>query len=66
MTNRIKNLPLFVFLVGGLFFSAGYNFYQAQRIKDLENTIASNGFLDPFNYEKIKEEITRLENVKYE
>lgn len=59
-------MSLFVLLVGGLLFSAGYNFYQAQRIKDLENTIVSNGFLDPFNYEKIKEEITRLENVKYE
>jgi len=66
MTNRIKNLPLFVLLVGSLVISAGYNLYQAQKIKDLENTIVSDDFLDPFNYETIKQEIIRLENVKYE
>ena len=66
MTNRIKNLPLFVLLIGGLIFSVSYNFYQAQQIEYLENTITCNSFLDPFDYNKIKREIMRLENVKYE
>lgn len=66
MTHRIKNLPLFVLLVGGLIFSVCYNFYQAQKIEHLENTIICNTFLDPFDYSKIKEEIMRLEHIKYE
>lgn len=66
MTNRSKNLPIYILLIGALVFSVSYNIYQAQKIETLENTITCNSFLDPFDYNKIKEEIMRLENVKYE
>lgn len=66
MINRCNNLVIFVILVGGLIFSIGYNVYQAEIINDLENTISCHSIVDPFDYEKIKEEILRLENVKYQ
>lgn len=66
MTNRCNNLTTLVILIGALIFSIGYNFHQAQVINKLQNTISFHSVSDPFDYEKIKQEILRLENVKYE
>jgi len=66
MNHRIKNLPIIVLVFGSLFFSVSYNIYQAKRIQDLENNIVVKNLLEPFNYEEIKGEILRLENIKYE
>lgn len=66
MTNRCTNLTALVILVGCLIFSIGYNLHQAQTIERLQNTIKFHSVSDPFDYEKIKEEILRLENVKYQ
>lgn len=66
MINRSPNLTLYVIILGFLCFSIGYNFHLTQRINQLENIVHCNTFMDPFDYEKIKEEILRLENVKYE
>lgn len=66
MTNRCNNLTVLVILIGSLIFSIGYNFHQAQIIDRLQNTIKFHSVSDPFDYEKIKQEILRLENVKYE
>jgi hypothetical protein len=65
MTNRCNGLATLVVLIGGLIFSIGYNFYQAHEIKTLQNTINCHSAVDPFDCEKIKQEILRLENVKY-
>jgi hypothetical protein len=66
MINRSPNLTLYVIILGFLCFSVGYNFHLTQRINQLENIIHCNALMDPFDYEKIKAEILRLENVKYE
>lgn len=66
MINRSPHLTLYVIILGFLCFSIGYNFHLTQRINQLENIVHCNTLMDPFDYEKIKEEILRLENIKYE
>lgn len=66
MIDRSPNLTLYVIILGFLCFFTAYHFYLTQRINHLENIVHCNTLMDPFDYEKIKGEILRLENVKYE
>lgn len=66
MTNRSPHLTLYITILGLLCFSMGYNLHLTQRINQLESIIHCNTFIDPFDYERIKQEILRLENTKYE
>lgn len=63
MTSRSKKLAVFTLLIGALIFSVSLNFYQSSVIDRLMAVQTAN---DTFDYEAIKQEIQRLENVKYE
>jgi Tfp pilus assembly protein PilO len=65
MTYRKKELTFFVILAGCLLLSLGYNWHLSRVIQRLENTIQRNSWVTPLEYQKIVEEIKRLENVKY-
>lgn len=66
MINRSNNLTYFTVCIGCLLLSIGYNIYLSERIRDLENTIHCNRWVSPFDYEQIKNELLRLDKVKYE
>lgn len=66
MIDRSPHLTLYVIILGLLCFSMGYSFHLTQKINQLESIIHCNTFIDPFDYERIKQEILRLENTKYE
>lgn len=65
MTHRKKELTFFVILAGCLLLSLGYNWHLSRVIQRLENTIQRDSWVTPLEYQKIVEEIKRLENVKY-
>jgi hypothetical protein len=65
MIHRKKELTFFVILAGCLLLSLGYNWHLSRVIQRLENTIQRNSWVTPLEYQKIVEEIKRLENVKY-
>jgi Tfp pilus assembly protein PilO len=65
MIHRKKELTFFVILVGCLLLSLGYNWHLSWCIQRLENAIQRNSWVTPLEYQKIVEEIKRLENVKY-
>jgi Tfp pilus assembly protein PilO len=65
MIYRKKELTFFVILAGCLLLSLGYNWHLSRVIQRLENTIQRNSWVTPLEYQKIVEEIKRLENVKY-
>lgn len=64
MLYRSKHMSCYCLLVGGLLFSLGFNFIQYYRIQKLESYTVQNWLSVP-EYEIIKTEIERLENVKY-
>jgi Tfp pilus assembly protein PilO len=66
MIHRKKESTFFVILVGLLLISLGYNWHLTQCIQRLENSIQCNRWLTPLEYQKITEELKRLENTKYE
>lgn len=66
MTYRKKELTFFVVLIGCLLLSLGYNWHLIQCVQRLENSIICNRWLSPLEYQKITEELKRLENTKYE
>jgi Tfp pilus assembly protein PilO len=65
MIHRRKELTFFVILAGCLLLSLGYNWHLSRVIQRLENTIQRDSWVTPLEYQKIVEEIKRLENVKY-
>jgi Tfp pilus assembly protein PilO len=65
MMHRKKELTFFVILAGCLLLSLGYNWHLSRVIQRLENTIQRDSWVTPLEYQKIVEEIKRLENVKY-
>ena len=65
MIHRKKELTFFVILAGCLLLSLGYNWHLSRVIQRLENTIQRYSWVTPLEYQKIVEEIKRLENVKY-
>jgi len=65
MIYRKPQLTLFVILVGCLLLSLGYNWHLTQCVQKLENSIQCNRWLTPLEYQKITEELKRLENTKY-
>jgi len=65
MIHRKQELTFFVILIGCLLLSLGYNWHLSRCIQRLENTIQRNSWVTPLEYQKIVEEIKRLENVKY-
>ena len=60
MIHRSKHLSVYVVLIGTLLFSVGFNILQYQRIKSLEH-LSSNSWVTDVEYQKIKQEIERLE-----
>lgn len=62
MIDRKPTLTVVTLLIGAICFSVGYNVYLYNRLK---NTDTDNHFLrcgtNEFEFEKIKEEIKRLE-----
>lgn len=56
---------LLVILIGTLILSLGYNYHLVQCLNKLENTIHCSLFMSPLEYQKITEELNRLENTKY-
>jgi Tfp pilus assembly protein PilO len=66
MIHRKKELTFFVILAGCLLLSLGYNWHLSRVIQRLENTIQRYSLVTPLEYQKIVEEIKRLENVKYQ
>jgi Tfp pilus assembly protein PilO len=66
MIHRKKELTFFIILAGCLLLSLGYNWHLSRAIQRLENTIQRYSWVTPLEYQKIVEEIKRLENVKYQ
>jgi Tfp pilus assembly protein PilO len=66
MMHRKKELTFFVILAGCLLLSLGYNWHLSRVIQRLENTIQRYSLVTPLEYQKIVEEIKRLENVNYQ
>jgi len=66
MIHRKKELTFFVILAGCLLVSLGYNWHLSQSVQRLESSIQRNRWVTPLEYQRIVEEIKRLENTKYE
>jgi hypothetical protein len=60
MIHRSKHLSVYVILIGTLLFSLGFNIVQHKRIKSLEH-LSGNSWVTDVEYQKIKQEIERLE-----
>lgn len=65
MIYRSNYLTLFVVMLGALLFSIGFNAHLYQKVQSLENTLQANSFVSPLEYQKIKEELLRLDNINY-
>ena len=65
MSYRSKHLPFYTMLVGALLLSVGFNFLQNNRIKYLEKH-RNHVWVTDLEYEKIKQEIERLDKNRGE
>lgn len=65
MIYRSNYLTLFVVLFGALLLSAGFNVHLYQKVQSLENNLQANSWVSPLEFEKIKQELFRLDNIDY-
>lgn len=66
MTDRIKNLPVYVMLVGCLLISFGFNLILYNRVIILQDFIKGiNPWMSVEQFDLLKTEIDRLESQKY-